>query len=208
MLIINESDSNSIDIACDYLRAGKIIAFATDTIYGIAADASNSEAINKIYQIKERSSEKPIAIFVKNLDVAKEIFVFDQSSEKIAEKFLPGNLTMVLKTNPSDKTSLADNLNLKNDGFLGFRIIDRKFIQNLLQRFDGILAVSSANISKKKPATSANDVKEYFSKSPLDLLVDGGNSMNISPSTVIRIYKNNLEILRHGVILESNLLNL
>ena len=77
MQIISAQDSNAAVLAASFLREGKTISFATDTVYGIAVDASNSKAIAALYQIKNRNKNKPIAIFLPNLKVAEKIFLFD-----------------------------------------------------------------------------------------------------------------------------------
>ena len=76
MLVVKEGDPDALNIACDFLCAGKIISFATDTVYGLAADATNHAAIATLYRIKNRDEKKPIAIFVKDLTTAKKIFYF------------------------------------------------------------------------------------------------------------------------------------
>ena len=77
MLIVNENNPNAATLASEFLRDGKIISFSTDTVYALAADASNFQAVETLYQIKNRDPEKPIAIFVKDLDAAKKIFFFE-----------------------------------------------------------------------------------------------------------------------------------
>ena len=199
MQIIKESDLNSVDLACDFLAAGKIIAFATDTVYGLAVDASNSNAVEALYKLKKRDEKKPIAIFVKDLEAAKKIFFFDGISTKLATKFLPGSLTLVLETKAEAVSGLALNLNQNNNKFLGFRVIDNDFIQNLLKKFDGILAVTSANESSQKSARSAEEVEKYFKYSQLDLLIDGGISKQETASTVVKITDGKVTILRQGL---------
>jgi tRNA A37 threonylcarbamoyladenosine synthetase subunit TsaC/SUA5/YrdC len=79
----------------------------------------------------------------------------------------------VLKTKENVKNILAENLNQNDDRFLGFRLVEKKFIKNLLQKFDGILAVTSANKSNHEASISADEVKKYFTNSKLALLIDG-----------------------------------
>jgi L-threonylcarbamoyladenylate synthase len=207
VLIIKQSDQNAIELACQALHEGKIISFASDTVYGIGVDATNFKAVEDLYKIKNRDQNKPIAIFLKDLEAAKKIFYFDEISNKIAEKFLPGKLTLVLKKKPQELTKIAFNLNNSDDEFLGFRLIKNDFIENLLEKFGGILAVSSANLSNQNSATSAIEVKKYFAKSNLALLIDGGKSAELEPSTVVKIFDKNIIILRHGAIDESLILN-
>ena len=200
MLVIKESDATALEIACDFLKRGKIISFATDTVYGIGVDASNSKAVENLYEIKNREKNKPIAIFLKNLTKAKKIFFFNDLSLKIAEEFLPGSITLVLKTLPKPLSSLTSTLNQNDDGFLGFRIIKRDFIEKLLEKFDGNLAVTSANQSGKNAALSADEIKNYFKSSEIDLLIDGGTSKTNIASTVVKINEKNITILRQGIV--------
>ena len=200
MLVIRESDKNSIELACEFLRAGKIISFATDTVYGLAVDAANFKAVEALFTLKKRDPKKPIAIFVKDLTSAEKIFYFDQVAKKIAEKFESESLTLILETKPKCAAILAANLNQNDEKFLGFRIVNRDFIKNLLEKFGGILAVTSANPSAEKAAISAGEVEKYFAKSNLDLLVDGGKSEQEIASAVVKVVSGKIQIIRQGSI--------
>jgi L-threonylcarbamoyladenylate synthase len=210
MKVIKESDSQAVEIACQFLKEGKLIVFATDTIYGVAADASNEKAVATLYQLKERELNKPIAIFLKNIHIAKKLFIFDDLLEKVAKKHLPGPLTIVAELRDDPSTPLAKNLNPNNNS-LGFRIVDRTFINHLLEEFNGVLAVTSANISGQNVAQNLADIQKYFcqeNKDPkLDLMIDSGDSKANGASTVVKISNNKMEILRHGFISEAKLLN-
>ncbi len=199
MQIIKESNPASVSQACKILRQGKVVSFPTDTVYGLAADASNFLAVEKIFKLKTRDPKKPIAIFVKDLAAARKIFLFDELAEKFAEKFSSQSLTLVLEMKPDISDKLSSNLNLNNEKFLGFRIVNHNFVKNLLAEFDGILAVTSANPSGENAALSAEEVEKYFANSELDLLIDGGKSKNTTASTVIKITKEKAEILRGTV---------
>ena len=136
MLIIKESDTNALELACESLRLGKIVSFTADTVYGLAVDASNSKAVEALFALKKRDPKKPIAIFVKDLASAKKIFSFDEVAEKFAEKFASESLTLILETKPESSALLAPNLNQNDEKFLGFRIVNRDFIKNLLVNLD------------------------------------------------------------------------
>ncbi len=204
MKIISENNPNVVNLACEALKNGEVIAFATDTVYGIACDAANSNAVKKLYDIKKRDEKKPIAIFVKNLAMAEEIFLFDELSKKIAQNFLPGSITLVLQKKIDSSIKLAGNLNPQDDS-LGFRIVDRKFIAELMSNFAGVLAVSSANLSNQNPALTAKDVEKYFLNSTLKLIVDGNCKKNAEVSTVIKIVNKKIEILRFGAIKQKSI---
>jgi L-threonylcarbamoyladenylate synthase len=197
MKIIKESDHNSIDLACEFLNQGKIISFATDTVYGVGVDASNPKAVEGLFKLKNRDPKKPIALFLKNLAMARNIFNFDRVSEEFAKKFESESLTLVLEKKASSSQILANNLNLENDQFLGFRIIKKPFVTNLFNKFDGNLAVTSANPSNQKSANSASEVENYFINSGADLLlIDGGNSDSGIASAVIKIHNEKVQIIR------------
>lgn len=200
MKIISQNDENAVEIAIEYLKNAKVIFFATDTVYGAAVDASSQDAVAKLYEIKNRQKNKPIAIFIHNVKMAQEIFEFSQKAQEIADEFLPGALTVVLKTKNRENLNLAKNLN-ENDEFLGFRIVKNGFIEILLEKFAGILAVTSANISGCDAAICADDVKKAFKEQKSDfLLIDGGICKEKIASTVIKIDGEKLETLRLGAI--------
>lgn len=199
MLTVKESDPGAAKLAANFIKQKKLIAFATDTVYGIAADATNADAVEQIYQLKGRSYQNPIAILVADLKTAQKLLEFDPVSSTLAKKFLPGPLTLVLKRRST--TTLANNLNQNNE-FIGFRIIAKKFITDLFAQLDGAtnaLALTSANPSSLPAALTSNSVTEYFKTNPeLKLLVDGGTSEQQSPSTVIKVVDGKIEVLRKG----------
>lgn len=205
MLIVKESHNDSVKTALKFLREGKIISFATDTVYGIAADAANEDAVSQLYQIKARSVEKPVQIFLKDIDAAKKIFEFEKTAQRIAQEFLPGALTLVLKTKPQGASNLAASLNLNNDGFLAFRIVETDFLKKLMEGFGGAIAVTSANPSGQKAAVSAKEVEKYFAASNIALLIDGGETKQKIASTVAKIHEGRITILRQGSINLSDL---
>jgi len=196
-MILSEKNPKAVEKAIALLKQGEVIAFATDTIYGIAADATNPKAVEKLYQLKKRDEKKPIAIFLPNIKSAQQLFTFDKITKNIVEKYLPGALTVVAKVNEEAKKILAKNLNYNDDNFIGFRIVDSLFIKNLFAKFDGILAVSSANISNSQPAHSADEVAQYF---PSLALIISGEIKYKKASTVIKITANKIELIRQGAL--------
>ncbi len=204
MRIIKESDKDSIKDAITILDSGGVIAFATDTTYGIACDARNDLAVKKLYKLKNRQESKPIAIFVQNLDLAKTIVQFDKKSTAIANNFMPGALTLIL--NKNNKFSKISNLLNNSSLDIGIRIPNHQFSLKLLEKFTGILAVTSANISNKMAATNISQVENYFGKS-INLMIDGGNCHKKS-STVLKVNINGeVQILRQGPITKKQILS-
>jgi len=203
MIVIDEDSSDSLNIAVKFLREKKLISFATDTVYGIACDASSEEAVDKIFKIKNRQANKPIAIFLNDLEQAKNFFDFNIYSDRIAKKFMPGPITLVLEVNNSAKNILAKNLN-SIDNFIGFRIVNLSFISNLLKAFGRPLAVTSANLSQEPSSIRAIDVKKYFFDEDI-LLIDGGICKEKISSTVVKVDNNKVEIIRNGAIDKKNI---
>lgn len=200
MKIISEKDAQTVKLATAELKAGNIISFATDTVYGLACDASNEKAVEKLYDLKKRQDQKPIVIFLPNIFAAKEIFIFNQLTEKIVNDLQGHSPTIVLRLKDNIQAKLADNLNKNHDKFLGFRIVNQQFINDLLENFNGILAVTSANISGQEASISAAEVEKYFLNSNLSLLIDGGICKKKIASTVIKIDQQKIEVLRAGNI--------
>jgi tRNA threonylcarbamoyl adenosine modification protein (Sua5/YciO/YrdC/YwlC family) len=208
-MIIPSQSNLAIDLAKKELFAGRVIAIPTDTVYGLACLAENFEAVEKLYRIKGRSTKKPIAVFVKNIAAAEEFLEFNAKAKKIAKKFLPGKLTMVLRAKTNWQDKLARNLNqefcnnetqkkfLKNLPELGFRIVKTDFLNRFFANFDGILAVTSANKTGNQTPNSAQEIAKIF---PEILVIDSGEVFDNRPSTVIRITEEKTEILRHGEI--------
>ena len=204
MLVIDEKKSNAVDVAIDFLQKGKVISFATDTVYGVAVDATNPKAVEGLYKLKKRDKNKPIAIFLKNLESAKKLFIFNDLAREVVEKYMPGDITAILKTTDYAKKILAKNLNNNDNNFIGFRIIDSYFVQKLFEKYNGILAVSSANEASQNPCISASLVKKNLKN--LDLLIAGKKTSKIS-STIVKIVDNELTLIRQGKLILKDYVN-
>ena len=204
MLVIDEKKSNAVAVAIDFLQKGKVISFATDTVYGVAVDATNPKAVEGLYKLKKRDKNKPIAIFLKNLESAKKLFIFNDLAREVVEKYMPGDITVILKTTNYAKKILAKNLNNNDNNFIGFRIIDSYFVQKLFEKYNGILAVSSANEALQNPCISASLVKKNLKN--LDLLIAGKKTSKIS-STIVKIVDNELTLIRQGKLILKDYVN-
>jgi L-threonylcarbamoyladenylate synthase len=207
MKIIKQSDKSSAKIAASLLLQDKVVAIPTDTIYGLAVNAASDIAVNKLYQLKKRDNNKPIAIFAPNVDEARKIVIFSQLAEKIITKYGDWPLTLVLPKKEDLGYKLSPFLN-RNDEFLGVRIVKNEFISRLFSEISNLnnflLAVTSANISNQKEATTINQVVNYFAND-LELLIDNCQNHKKLPSTVIKIIGNDYQILRVGEISESKI---
>jgi L-threonylcarbamoyladenylate synthase len=197
MLVIDQYHQDAISLAIEKLKNGKVIAIPTDTVYGLAVDAKNFEAVENLYRLKKREKNKPLAIFLKNLEQIKKLFIIEDITKKLIEKYLPGKLTIVAKIKDKTDIKLAKNLNEIDDDFLGFRVVDSFFIKKLFNEFDIILAVTSANISGNKVANSPSEIFKIF---PQIELIISGNLLENSASTVVKVNNSQIEIIRSGAI--------
>ncbi len=195
-MIISQYNKNAINLAITQLQQQKAIALPTDTIYGLAVDASSVKAVETLYELKKRDNQKPVAIFVQNLAMAREIFTFNTLAEKIANLYMPGKITIILNVKENN-FSLAKNLNYNNNK-IGFRYVNSFFMAKLLEIYQKPLAVTSANISGFEVAKSAQDIAKIFN---LELIIDSEEICNNLASTVVEITENNLKILRQGEVI-------
>lgn len=202
MKIISDFDPLSAATAASFLAEGKVVAIPTDTVYGLAVNAFDEKAVNRLYQLKNRDISKPIAVFVPGIARAHEIVVFSGLAEKIISKYSNESITLVLPQKKDRNSKLSPALN-GNDRFLGIRIVKNDFIDRLFLEIakygNFLLAVTSANISGKQDAINANEVANYFAND-LELVIDNGKNEKKSPSTVIKVVDNDYLIIRSGKI--------
>lgn len=188
-----EEKKQALKASAEVLLSGGIAAIPTDTVYGIAARVDDEAAIARLYQIKERSRNKSIAVLLG--DTAQASLVaehFSDKAQRLAARYWPGALTIIIRKKaglPADLTS--------ND-LVGLRIPDLDFTRDLI-RITGPLAVTSANLSGEPPATSVADFMEKLGAG-LDIIIDGGPSRGGVPSSVINCGTEPPVILREGAI--------
>ena len=190
-------DKEGIKLAHSVLERGGIIIFPTDTVYGIGCDPFNEKTVEKIFKIKSRDKTKSLPVLVYSMDIASTIVEFDINSEKLAKKFWPGPLTLILKL--KDK-KLKKSLCLEKK--IALRVPDNNCTLNLLKRCRFLIG-TSANISGQKPFT--NSLKCYENFKNVDLFLDGGN-LSGTPSTIIEFVNGELKIQREGILKKDEVL--
>ena len=193
MKIIKLSAKN-LNKAVRIIKKGGILIFPTDTVYGLIADAKNKAAVKKIFKIKKRFFKKPLPVFIKDLNTAKDLAKIDKKQEKIIKRCWPGKVTFILK---AKATKLPKGI-ISKDKKIGLRIPDYKFLSLLLKKVNCPLAETSANISGKKASTKIKEVLKQFKKGRYqpDLVLDAGNLKTSLPSTVVDLI--DFKILRKG----------
>ena len=186
--------------AAELLRAGEVVALPTETVYGLAANALDADAVAKIYSIKGRPAHNPIIVHVADLLMAKRCFAaWPMSAEHLANSFWPGPLTMVLP-----RTNIIPNIVTAGGDTVGVRWPSHPFIQAVIRACGFPLAAPSANLSNAISPTNAAHVSKQLGDQ-LALIVDGGASHVGIESTVIDLASPQPRVLRPGMIHEAAL---
>ena len=196
--LLSTEQPDAIDRALAILKRGGLVAIPTDTVYGLAALAVDSDAIGRIYQVKERSENKAIAILIGDVSQLNLVAASqNEAASRLAASFWPGALTLVLPRHPSLPT------NLSPQPTIGVRMPDHAFARRLLARA-GPLATTSANISGGPNPRNAQEVLAQLD-GKIELVLDGGYTPVGIPSTVVDCTGESIVILRQGAILPERL---
>jgi L-threonylcarbamoyladenylate synthase len=175
------------------LRSGGLVAFPTDTVYGVGALAFDADAVERLYWAKERPADKAIPILLGGTTGVAEVAEnVPDMALKLAEHFWPGPLTLVVGKSRRVPTSVASG------GTIGIRVPDHAVALALLQAA-GPMAVTSANVSGHIPARTAGEVLQQL-EGKIDLVVDGGITPGGVASTVLDCTSDSPRILRQGPI--------
>jgi len=178
--------TENIKLAANALLSGKIVAFPTETVYGLGVCADNDIAIDNLYSVKQRSKDKKLSIMIsESEEVSKYVKHVPLIAEKLIGAFWPGPLTIIL--------------DLDDNSTVGLRNPDNRVIRDLINEVAVPIASTSANISGGSPAIDAQQVINNFSDK-IDVVLDGGPAEAGSPSTVVKIWDDTYKIIRHGVI--------
>jgi len=180
------------------LKKNGVVAYPTDTFYGLGANCSSDEAVKKIFVLKGREMSKPLPVIISDLsmlpDLVEEIpTVF----ERLAESFWPGPLTLIFRAS-GRMTGIVSG----GTGTIGVRLPDFPWLLALIRRAGFPLTATSANLSKEKEIRDPRDlIREFAGK--IELIVDGGLAPESKPSTVVDITSGKVDILREGAVPSS-----
>lgn len=201
------SDESSIEIAATYLKSGQVIALPTDTVYGLACDANDAKAIQRLYEIKERDEEKPVAVCVPNITQLKYYSLAAHLPDSLLASLLPGAVTIVLYKSHHLSNPLLNNGIAK----IGLRIPDDQFIRNVSAKFNAPIALTSANRSGACSTLNVHEFNNLWSE--LGVVFDGGH-LGDAPnhmkqrcgSTVVDLSEPGIyQIIRDGSAKESTI---
>ena len=193
--MITRQTSEALDRAADIIRSGGVIAFRTDTFYGLGADPFNREAVQRIKQLKGREDDKPILIVISDRDQADRLMAeVSPSFQKLAKAIWPGALTLIGRA----RAELPEEITAGTKT-VGVRLPNDDTVRALVKACGGALTATSANPSHAAPAGNARAVQDYFGEA-IDLIVDGGEALTDQPSTVVDCTGNEARLVREGVV--------
>jgi L-threonylcarbamoyladenylate synthase len=189
--IVAQRDARAPALAA--IEAGDVVAIPTETVYGLAADAANGKAVARIFEAKGRPRFNPLIAHVSSLEMAKTVALFDPLSQKLAEAFWPGPLTLVL---PLKRGAAIHPLVTAGLGTIALRM-PRGFGAELIAALGRPLAAPSANSSGRVSATTAAAVEADLGQR-IPLIVDGGPTPVGLESTIVKAEANAMRLLRPG----------
>jgi L-threonylcarbamoyladenylate synthase len=189
-----EPDAAPLQRAADLLRAGAVVAYPTDTLYGLAVDPSNDAAVRKLFGVKERDAAVPIPLIAADLEQAATAGTFGAIELRLAEAFWPGPLTIVV---PGAGT--LSSLIPAADGTLAIRVPAHAVARRLAACFGGCITATSANLSGAPAAADPDQVRAALGDR-LDAMLDCGRVAGGAPSTIVAVRNGAPIMLRAGAV--------
>jgi len=186
-------DGKVLEPVAEIVRRGGLVVYPTDTVYGLGADPFNERAVERIYEVKKRDRSKPLPVLVASLRDAERIAVLTSSARKLAGKYWPGPLTLILKARslPCILTACT--------GKVAVRMPGDPVALLLVELSGGLLIGTSANISGRPPPRTAREALEQIGRE-VDAVVDAGPSFYGLPSTVVDVSTGRPRLVRRGPI--------
>jgi L-threonylcarbamoyladenylate synthase len=190
---------NKVGQAVSVLRDGGVIAMPTDTLYALTVAADDASAVRRVFEIKRREQGRPLPLFVSGVEMAERIAVLNEAARRLAERFWPGQLTIVVpKRQDYESEALAGAQTV------GLRLPDHAVARAVLQALDRPVTGTSANLSGGPDPVSADDVRGQLG-SRIDLILDAGPCDRGVASTVVDCTGAEPVILRRGAITEDRI---
>ena len=186
MKFINVNDKDAVKEAASVIKSGGLVAFPTDTVYGLGADARNAEAVRRIYGVKGRKGDKPLAFLVADRkEVLRYVDELPEAARLLIDRFWPGPLTIILEGS--------------GGGSVAFRMPDCAFALELISEAGVPLVATSANRSGESPHVDADSVRASLGEK-IDLIVDGGYTKHGKGSSIVDLFGGEVKIIREGPV--------
>ena len=197
---ILQPTSENLLRAAEFIKRGELVAFPTETVYGLGADGLNIEACRKIFTAKGRPSDKPLSLHVASLEMVEQVAQVSAQAEKLFERFCPGALTIILP-----KNKIVPDFVTSGRASVGIRFPANDVALSLIRLSGKPIAAPSANLSNLPPPKTAREVLENLS-GRVEIILDGGQCEFGISSTIIDLTTSEPKILRHGAIADKKIL--
>lgn len=195
-LIIKSQDP--LEEAQVAFKSGGVVAFPTETFYGLCVDPFNPKAIERLFSLKGRAETNPVSVIIANKEMLPRVVAdIPATALKLIDRFWPGPLTLVLKAHPDIPPTL-----IANTGKIGVRVPGSPIARRLSEYLASPITATSANPSGKRPPIESNEVLAYFN-GEIDVLIDGGSLPGRLGSTVVDLTEGKVRIIREGEIASS-----
>ena len=196
--MIKKPDAKAFAEAGELIRAGKVVLYPTETLYGLGTDAMNAQAVAQARKMKGRPDDDPIPVIVTDRDMLNELVTkVDLTAERLIRAFWPGPLTIIFDARQHLPTELT-----ANTGAIGVRIPDSRIALELVRSAGKPLTATSANLSGKKPPATIKEILSQLIEEPA-MVIDAGILPPSLPSTVVDPRGGKVKILRQGAIPEK-----
>ena len=192
MVSIIPFDERGVHQASKVVLDGGVVGYPTDTVYGLGCDPESGSAVERLFRIKARE-KKPVPVLCESLARASELVEFGEVALKLARRYWPGQLTIVLPL----KANLPNQLH-QDTGWLGVRVPNHPRCLDLIRTVGGWITGTSANVSGMPSSRSAQEVALHLGDR-IDLVLDGG-SLEGTESSVVKVDRDGVEVLRRGAI--------
>ena len=192
-------DQNGIDLAVTTIKNGGLVVFPTDTVYGLGCDPRNAKAVEAIFQIKKRKRSKQLPLLGYSKEEISKIAIYDEMSSMIADRFWPGQVTLVLKLKDNEIKKA-----MNQDDKIAVRVPNHPCALAFLKE-SKLIVGTSANFSGLPAFSDSKKVQENFSG--YDVFLDGGTILNSTDSTIVEVRNGTLKVLRQGKVTREEITN-
>ncbi|AIF81148.1 putative yrdC domain-containing protein [endosymbiont of Acanthamoeba sp. UWC8] len=192
--MIIKSINDNLQYITECFMRGEIIVLPTDTLFALSCDASNAEAVRKIFEYKVREKEKSLPVFFANIEQIRQVCEVNNLALNLAERFWPGALTLVLPIK-NNQNLIAENV-YNNGESLAVRIPDSAYLQKIIKELDKPIVATSANISGHAPVKDSAEALKVFDER---VVIIEGKSKHL-PSTIVKINDRDYKVIREGQI--------
>ena len=191
----DKPDDNILEKVISSIKAGKTIAFPTETFYALGVSAYSEEAIRKVYAIKGREQGKPLPLIIEGASMLKEVTAeIPEIAHPLIQEFWPGGLTLIFKASPKVPSILTADTST-----IAVRNSSHALARLLVASAQVPLTSTSANLSGNESCSSAAEVEKQLG-GLIDIIIDGGTTEGLMPSTMIDLTKTPPQMVREGII--------